>query len=210
MPAGPLRAPLPAARAHRRAGRDRRRRSPPDGVAADDRGAAAGAARAVSLPDAAAWSRLARQARAGVRRHRRSREILRDAAPARHRRRGTRRFRRSSSAIRRAEIESLLAEAARRPDAGDDGKGPGPAAASGCGMAGIAPFPVTLAFDDTAALVGCAPLTGARRERARLQDERSARPMRVAKRCSTAPAARRPPAGRRSSISAPRAGSARR
>ena len=171
----------------------------------------------------------ARQARAGLRRDRRSRPVFQDAA--RERDRGCPGTRLSPIIIRFRKPRSQTLDRRGRTrwaDAGDDGKGSGPAA-QGRGTSGwakdIVPFAVTLEFDDAAKLrkfrVGAA-VSGAREKFGRWEMRSSLRSP-ILRPCSASPSARpenaaaaprsgsrRPPADRRSSISARRAVSAHR
>ena len=90
------RAAAAATGAHRRADRCRQRRRRRTGRSRDRRAGQAGAASA-SEAGRGAGGLASRQARAGVRRHRRSRAILQHAARQRHRRGPRARLRRSSS-----------------------------------------------------------------------------------------------------------------
>ena len=136
-----------AARAHRCAGRDRRRPAPPTMSRRELARRSKPVLRARLKPDAGLARAAARQTRARLRRHRRSRAFLPHAcAPAASRSRA-----RAPSPIitrcRSDEIAALAAEAQReQPDAGDDGKGSGAAAHGREGVpdwAGIVPFAVT-------------------------------------------------------------------
>ena len=128
FPAGPLRAPLDLQLARTDAliviGDGTAARS----VAAANRRAGEAGAVSPSEADRRLGGCARGQARAGLRRHRRSRPLLPDAARRWYRRGPGARLRRSSSVLARRDRGVDRGSHARRADAGDDGKGPGAAA----------------------------------------------------------------------------------
>ena len=136
FPAGPLRAPLPPQLARTDAL-----------IVIGDGAAAAAVAAAVAArgkpvlsahlkPDDASLAALARQARAGLCRDRRSRPVFQDAARQRDRGGPGARLRRSPSVFAKRDRSLDRGSQARCADAGDDGKGSG-AAARRRGTAGL-------------------------------------------------------------------------
>ena len=167
FPAGPLRAPLPPQLARTDAliivG---------DGTAADGVAAAIAAQgglvlRAHLVPDRGFGRGVARQTRAGLRGHRRSRQVFQDAARERSRSRRGESLRRSSSVFGRRDRSAGRRGEARWIDAGDHGKGSGAAARRGTlapAARDIVPFAVTLKFDDDAGIAADSRRTGCSRQ----------------------------------------------
>ncbi len=129
LPAGPLRAPLRPQLARTDALIIVGNGNAAEAVAADIAAQGKPVLRAHLKPDEAQAAALRGQARAGLRRHRRSREILRHVRGQRHRRGAAARVPRPSSVRAKRDRGPDRGSQTRRADIGDDGKGSGAAAA---------------------------------------------------------------------------------